>query len=99
VSLQAPHTAFQGRSAEIVIRVQDEQGEALDGVPVVFEVDPTWDGDAAVFPQSTMTNRGIARVQFQADSIGVVNVTARVGQVTRTVPIVITMLHNTGQGW
>ena len=72
VSLQAPHTVVQRQSAEVVIRVHNGQGEPLDGVPVVFQVVPIWEGNAAVFPPQTLTHNGTARAQVRADLIGVV---------------------------
>jgi hypothetical protein len=99
VSLQVPNTVFQRQSAEVVIRVRNGQGEPLNGVPVVFEVEPTWNRHAVVFPQRTMTNHGTARVQFEAGLIGVVNVTARVGPITKRAAIVVILQNDTGQSW
>jgi hypothetical protein len=99
VSLQAPTTVFQGQSVEIVLQVRNGQGEPLDGVPVAFQVDPTWSWEASVFPSRTMTQQGIARVQFRADRIGVVDVMAGVGPITKRAAVGVVSQHNTGRSW
>lgn len=98
VSLQAPSTVFPRQSEEVIIRVRNGQGEPLDGVPVVFEMDPAWERDAWVFPRRLRTTNGIARTQFWSGLIGVVQVTARVGETTKGVAIVVVSRNDTGRG-
>jgi hypothetical protein len=98
VSLQVPSTVFQRQSVEVTIRVRNGQGELLDGVPVVLEMDPTWERDAWVFPRRMTTTNGIARTQFWSGLIGSVQVTARVGEITRRAAIVVVSRHDTGSG-
>jgi hypothetical protein len=98
VSLQTPSTVFQRQSVEVIIRVRNRQGEPLDGVPVVFEMDSTWERDAWVFPRRMTTTNGIARTQFWSGLIGSVQVTARVGEITRRAAIVIVSRNDTGHG-
>lgn len=59
--LTAP-TALRGESIALVVKVQDAQGRPVDGVPVEFEVDPTWAGSASVSP-STLSPSSKAKLR------------------------------------
>jgi hypothetical protein len=65
--------------AEVIVRVQDAQGRAVDGVPVTFELEPEWARSATLVPSQTTTQGGIARAVFsEPKTSGVVWVMARV---------------------
>ena len=71
------------QAAEVIVRVQDAQGRAVDGVPVTFELEPEWARSAALAPSQTTTRGGIARAVFsEPQTTGVVRVTARVDNTT-----------------
>lgn len=95
VSLQAPHAVFRREGADLVVRVRNGQGQPLDGVPVEFRVDPKWAGSASVSPQRVLTQHGTARAMLQTDLIGVVNVAAHVGTITKKASIAVS-LYNQG---
>jgi hypothetical protein len=79
VTILAPHSTVLGQDQEIVVRVRTLQGEPAQGVPVRFQLDPQWHGDAKIVPEETTTKHGIARARVRADLIGHVGVTVRVG--------------------
>jgi hypothetical protein len=67
------------RAAEVIVRVQDAQGRAVDGVPVMFELEPEWAKSATLAPSQTTTRGGIAQAVFsEPKTSGVVQVMARV---------------------
>ena len=69
--------------AEVIVRVQDTQGRAVDGVPVTFELEPEWARSATLAPSQTTTRGGIARAVFsEPKTSGVVRVMARVDNTT-----------------
>jgi hypothetical protein len=83
--LTAP-TALRGESIALVVKVQDAQGRPVDGVPVEFEVAPTWAGSASVSPPHVVTQQqGKAQTIFQANIVGVVPVTVRVDGSTEKI--------------
>jgi hypothetical protein len=68
---------------EVIVRVQDAQGRAVDGVPVTFELEPEWARSAVLAPSQTTTRGGIARTVFsEPKTSGVVRVMARVDNTT-----------------
>ena len=77
--------------SEVIVRVQDAQGQPVDGVPVTFEVEPGWARHASVSPAQAVTRGGIARTVFQAELIGVVRVMARVDNLTAQTRITISI--------
>ncbi|MDH3604536.1 MAG: Ig-like domain-containing protein [Candidatus Tectomicrobia bacterium] len=79
VTILAPHSTFLGQDQEIVVRVRTLQGGPAQGIPVRFQLDPEWHGDAKIVPEETTTQYGIARARVRADLIGHVGVTVRVG--------------------
>ena len=69
--------------AEVIVRVQDAQGRAVDGVPVTFELEPAWAMSAVLEPSQTTTRGGIARAIFsEPRTSGIVRVMARVDNTT-----------------
>ena len=71
------------QAATLIVRVQDAQGRPVDGVPVTFEVEPSWAQSIALVPSHTTTRGGIARaVVSNPQTTGVVHVMARVDTVT-----------------
>jgi len=76
--------------AEVVVRVQDAQGRALDGIPVTFELEPVWARSAVLEPSQTTTRGGIARaVFFDPRTTGRVRVTAQVDNTTAQIWLTI----------
>ena len=70
-------------STELIVRVQDAQGRPVDGVPVTFEVEPSWAQSIALAPSHTTTRGGIARaVVSNPQTTGVVHILARVDTMT-----------------
>jgi hypothetical protein len=71
------------QAAEVIVRVQDAQGRAVDGVPVTFELEPEWAMSATLAPSQTTTRGGIARaVVSEPKTSGIVRVMARVDNTT-----------------
>jgi hypothetical protein len=67
------------QTAEVIVRVQDAQGRAVDGVPVTFELEPGWARSATLAPSQTTTQGGIARTVFsEPRTNGVVRIIVRV---------------------
>jgi hypothetical protein len=56
------------QTAEVIVRVQDAQGRAVDGVPVTFALEPAWARRATLAPSQTTTRGGIARAVFSEPS-------------------------------
>jgi len=78
-------TVLQGESIALVVKVQDAQDRPVDGVPVEFEVAPTWAGSASVSHPHVVTQQGKAQTLFQASIVGVVPVTVRVDGSTEKI--------------
>jgi len=71
------------RAATLIVRVQDAQGRPVDGVPVLFEVEPGWAEYITLAPSQTSTHGGIARAILSGSlTTGVVHVMARVDNMT-----------------
>jgi hypothetical protein len=71
------------RASDLIVRVQDAQGRPVDGVPVMFEVEPGWARSLSLDPSQTSTRGGIARATLSEPlTTGVVHVMARVDNVT-----------------
>ena len=69
--------------AEVIVHVQDAQGRAVDGVPVMFELEPAWARDAVLAPSQATTQGGIARaVLSQPRTSGIMQIMARVDNTT-----------------
>ena len=87
----APTQVFSGTTAEVIVRVQDAQGNPVDGVAVEFQVEPKWIANASLTPTRVHTRGGTAQSVFQANIIGLVRVTAQVEQTTQTTTITVTL--------
>ena len=75
---------------EVIVRVQDAQGQAVDGVPVTFELEPGWARSATLAPSQTTTRGGIARAVFsEPRTSGVVQVIARVDHTTAQARLIV----------
>ena len=70
------------QTAEVVVRVRDAQGQPVDGIAVLFSVEPSWTQYASLTPAEALTRNGEARAVFEARTTGVVPVMARVDNVT-----------------
>jgi hypothetical protein len=77
------------RTTELVVRVRDAQGQPVDGIVVVFSVEPDWTQDATFTPTEARTRNGEARTNFQATATGLVHVIARVENVTHSAAITV----------
>jgi hypothetical protein len=75
--------------AHVYVRVQNAQGQPVNGVPVEFEVDPAWTRNASLIPQRAVTQGGTAHAVFQAQAIGVVRIVVRVEDRTQDVKIAV----------
>ncbi len=88
-SIADSHTSGGDKAANVVVRVRNRQGAAVDGIPVVFEVEPAWAQDATVTPTRAVTRQGEAHARFEARSVGVVRITARVEDTTQGISIAV----------
>lgn len=77
------------RVATLVVRVQDTQGGPVDGVPVVFAVDPAWVQSASLTPQRAVTHDGMARAVLEPQTTGVIRVMVHVENLTQQVTITV----------
>ena len=75
--------------AEVTVRVQNAQGQPVDGVPVTFQVEPDWIQDASVTPQRAITRGGVAQAVFRAETTGVVRVMVHVDNTTQETVIIV----------
>ena len=76
--------------AEVLVRVQDAQRRAVDGVPVTFELEPEWAGSATLAPSQTTTQGGIAQAVFsEPNTSGIVQVIARVDNTTAQTRLIV----------
>jgi hypothetical protein len=76
-------------TADVVVRVRDARGQPVDGIAVVFSVEPSWMQNASFTPAEARTRNGQARSIFQATTTGVVLIMARADNVTRTAHITV----------
>src|SRR5262245_55885472 len=71
------------QATELIVRVEDGQGQPVDGGPVTFEVEPGWTKRIALSPSQTSTRGGMARaVLSEPQAIGVVRVLGHVDNRT-----------------
>ena len=92
----SPDWSLYERSAELIVVVQDAQGQPVENVPVAFELPPAWEHDAEVTPSRTLTRHGRANARFQASIIGAVSVLARVENTTQQVTIAVSAPGSAG---
>jgi hypothetical protein len=76
-------------ASAVVVRVCDAQGQPVEGLPVVFAAEPSWTQNVSFTPPEARTRDGQARTIFEANTTGVVHITARVDRVTREARITI----------
>lgn len=81
--------------AELVVEVYNAQGQPIDGVPVVFEVASSWAQHASVTPARAITQDGVARAIFRANTTGAVPVMAHVENLTQQTVIAVSSLDDT----
>ena len=87
-SLVASYSMFFGTSTEVVVRVQDAQGNPVDGIPVEFQLEAAWQDKASLSPLRVFTtNQGRASTILRPGTIGVVRVIVRVENTTQEVAI------------
>ena len=86
---ESPLVARFRRVAELVVRVQDAQGHPVDGVPVVFALEPEWQQSASITPQQASTRNGMVRAILEPKTTGAIRVMARVENVTQAVVITV----------
>jgi hypothetical protein len=58
-SILTTTTVLRGESTPLVIRVQDAQGNPVDGIAVEFEVEPDWSQAASVSASPVLTGSAI----------------------------------------
>lgn len=71
------------------MRVQDAQGQPVDGVAVVFYVEPSWTQSVSLTPAEALTRHGKAHAILQPSTTGVIRVMARVDNVVRGANIAV----------
>jgi hypothetical protein len=98
VTLETPQTMFQGHDAAVVVRVQNGQGLPVDGILVVFQVDPPWARYVSIRPGQGRTRGGRVRAIVRADLVGQVRLTVRVGALTKQATITVVMPIAAGHG-
>lgn len=77
------------KESELRVRVQNAQGQPVDGVPVTFAVEPGWAQSASITPPQVETRGGIARAILQVRTTGVVHVLAGVEATTASASITV----------
>lgn len=77
------------RSTEVIVRVQNAAGQPVDGVPVEFQVEPSWVENVSVTPQSALTQDGSARARIQPWIPGALRLTVRVENIAQQTTIVV----------
>lgn len=73
-----PPGVIVGNREDIIVRLQDAQGQQVSGVTVRFQVAPSWANHASVMPAEVITQAGQTRVTFQGDTTGNVPVSVQV---------------------
>jgi hypothetical protein len=82
-----PYSVIVGVSDTISVRLQDAQGQKVNGVTVRFQVAPSWANQASVMPAEVITQAGQAQVIFQGNTTGNVPVRIQVENITHEVNI------------
>src|SRR5262249_28614869 len=98
VTLESPQTIFQGQDAAVVVRVQNGQGLPVDGVLVVFQVDPPRARYASIRPARAHARGGRVRARVRSDLVGQVRITVRVGALTKRATITVVVPIASGDG-
>ena len=84
--------------AQVVVRVQNAQGQPVNGVPVEFQVESAWAQHASLTPPRAITQGGEALSVFRAKTTGAVRVMVRVEDMTRETLIIVSPSPETGTG-
>jgi hypothetical protein len=69
-------------TAEVIVRVRDAQERPVDGMAVVFSVDPSWTQNVSFTPPEARTQHGEAHTIVQVNTTGHFHVMAHVDNVT-----------------
>jgi hypothetical protein len=77
VRVLAPSIYLQ-QTSEVRVEVQNAQGQPVDGVAVTFQIEPSWAQSASIMPQQALTQGGMARAVFQAQTIGSIRIIVHV---------------------
>lgn len=77
--------------ATLRVQVRDQQGQRLDGIPVVFTVEPSWENSVTITSPHTRTEAGIAQALFDPRLTGVVPVMAQVDGQTYKARITVSV--------
>lgn len=75
------------RYADLIVEVKNQQGQAVDGIPVAFEVEPSRVKNVVITPPRTLTEKGKAYARFQSNIVGLIQVVARVEDTTQQAAI------------
>jgi hypothetical protein len=98
VTLEAPQTIFQWQDAAVVVRMQNGQELPIDGILVVFQVDPPRAQYASIRPARARTEGGRVRAIVRSDLVGQVRITVRVGALTKRATITVVVPIATENG-
>jgi hypothetical protein len=75
------------QTSEVRVEVQNAQGQPVDGVAVTFQVEPSWAQNASIMPQQALTQGGMARAVFQAQTTGSIRIIVHVDNALQEVRI------------
>jgi hypothetical protein len=84
-----PDSRIDPSSATLTVRVQNAQGQPVDGVPVTFHVDGKGDQNTWLMPPQATTEHGNALTLFQPKAVGVYRVRAQVEQYSQETEIYV----------
>jgi hypothetical protein len=73
--------------ATLAVRVQDAQGRSVDGVTVIFAVEPAWEQRVFLTPERAITRDGMARAVLEPQTTGALRVMVHVENLTQQVSI------------
>jgi hypothetical protein len=76
-------TGASPTESTLTVKVQNAQGQPVDGVAVLFSLPSDWTASASLTPPRVLTQNGKAEAVFQATTTGAVKVTAQVENQTR----------------
>ena len=77
------------RTAEVVVRVHDAQGQPVDGIAAMFSVEPSWTQSVSLTPAEALTRHGEAHTILQPRTTGIIHVMAHVDNVVREAAITV----------
>jgi hypothetical protein len=77
------------RVATLVVRVQDAQGLPVDGVTVVFAVEPAWEQRVLITPSRAVTRDGMARAVLEPQTTGAIRAMVHVENLMQQVTITV----------